>query len=388
MKASSQKQLLHIVNWYPNQVNEKEGLWIREHIKALEPFFHNRVAHIEVKPGKGFRRKRALSDAVMSYSYEVPVRSWFLIEFLTTALLIFVLVFRCRLGRFSLINFHIAYPLCTYLHRIKRVIGLPCLITEHWSAYHFGFHTDKRSGIRRIGNIFRKNDVGVITVSEALKKDIEGFTGQSIRAYVLPNALPFRDLSPPKASLEKAKGPSFFMLGQWKDPKRPLLALRAFLRFYSDDPSARLRIGGYGPQVEEIRNFIHENEREGNMAYMGEMEKEEILEALHRADGFLHPSDYETFSVVCVEALSQGVPVIASEKGGIPEYLDEENGILIPRNDVEHWVKGLEAFDQKRANAFFDPPRIANNARERFGRKRIGGRYQQLIEQEIVRFYR
>jgi glycosyltransferase involved in cell wall biosynthesis len=50
------------------------------------------------------------------------------------------------------------------------------------------------------------------------------------------------------------------------------------------------------------------------------------------ADIFVFPSLYETFALVCVEAMASGVPVLATRVGGIEDYLcDEENGLFIER---------------------------------------------------------
>ncbi|MFB6258568.1 MAG: glycosyltransferase [Flavobacteriales bacterium] len=388
MKHSAKKKILHITNWYPNQEAEKEALWIREHIASLEPFFENEVVHVELKPGKAFKRRKSLDEGVRSYSFEVPIRSWFLIELFSTLLLIYVLFAKSELKRVDLIDFHVAYPLCTHLHRFKKLLGRPVVITEHWSAYHFGFHTTKEWGLRRIRNIFLKNDVGLITVSDALRKDIENFVGRKLRYYIVPNIIPFEDAYFPGRSLGEEGQYRFFMVGNWKPPKRPLLALQAFCEVFWRDPSAQLMIGGYGSQVEEVVAFVKKRERDADITFLGEMDRNAILGALQNADAFMLPSDHETFSVVCAEALSEGVPVIASKRGGIPEFVNEGNGILVETNDPKNWSEALREFVRRKENGHFDPRRISEDARKRFGKDRVGELYRSVLEQEMAKFHR
>jgi UDP-glucose:(heptosyl)LPS alpha-1,3-glucosyltransferase len=54
------------------------------------------------------------------------------------------------------------------------------------------------------------------------------------------------------------------------------------------------------------------------------------------ADAFLLPTLYETFALVCLEAMASGVPVVASPVGGIEDYLrDGENGFHIHTDPAE-----------------------------------------------------
>jgi glycosyltransferase involved in cell wall biosynthesis len=54
------------------------------------------------------------------------------------------------------------------------------------------------------------------------------------------------------------------------------------------------------------------------------------------ADAFVLPTLYETFALVCLEAMASGLPVLAAPVGGIEDYLrDGENGLHIQRDPAE-----------------------------------------------------
>jgi glycosyltransferase involved in cell wall biosynthesis len=68
----------------------------------------------------------------------------------------------------------------------------------------------------------------------------------------------------------------------------------------------------------------------------------EIMEAMRRADIFLFPSQIvENQPTVLLEAASLGLPVIASDVGGVRETLNGA-GIIVPKDDVQAWVEAIE----------------------------------------------
>ena len=61
--------------------------------------------------------------------------------------------------------------------------------------------------------------------------------------------------------------------------------------------------------------------------------RRDLPEIYREADAFVFPTAYETFSLVCMEALACGVPIFATRVGGIEDYLvDGENGFAIERD--------------------------------------------------------
>lgn len=105
------------------------------------------------------------------------------------------------------------------------------------------------------------------------------------------------------------------------------------------------------------------------------------LPALHNAaDVFVLPTVYETFSLVCMEALACGVPVVATPVGGIEDYLVD---------DVNGWRVDFDSRDiaDKIERLFADPAaleRIRTAARrtaEAYDWNRIARMYLDLIEE-------
>jgi glycosyltransferase involved in cell wall biosynthesis len=98
------------------------------------------------------------------------------------------------------------------------------------------------------------------------------------------------------------------------------------------------------------------------------------------ADAFVLPTAYETFSLVCMEAMACSLPVFATAAGGIEEYLkDGVNGFQISMN--------ADDIASKLATAFADPAlmqRLREGAvatAKTYGWDRVGVQYIELLKQ-------
>lgn len=86
-------------------------------------------------------------------------------------------------------------------------------------------------------------------------------------------------------------------------------------------------IAGTGPMEEYLRKRC---ERIENTIFLGKIDNKKLNIYYSAADVFIVPSQYEeAFGRVILEALSCGIPVVASKKGGVPEVIDETVGMLI-----------------------------------------------------------
>jgi len=99
------------------------------------------------------------------------------------------------------------------------------------------------------------------------------------------------------------------------------------------------------------------------------------------SEAFIHCSQYETFSVVCAEALCCGTPVIASDVGGIKEYIHNRNGILVKENNCETYYFAINQFMQN--HDFYDRKSISNEAVGRFSEDIVGNLYFQTLSDII-----
>ncbi len=93
-------------------------------------------------------------------------------------------------------------------------------------------------------------------------------------------------------------------------------------------------IGPFSPgQQKYCRNLLRREIRD-NVSFLGLISHTEIPRLLNSSKALVVPSTYESFSLPTLEAVACGIPVVASEVGGIPELLNQNTGILVsPKNE-------------------------------------------------------
>jgi len=110
------------------------------------------------------------------------------------------------------------------------------------------------------------------------------------------------------------------------------------------DVSGRARIifVGGGIRERQVRARIARSPQALRMTLAGGLSHEETLKAMSCADIFALLSHWEGFPMTIIEALQIGLPVIASDVGGVAEAVDSSVGVLIPhKNGHEALIRGL-----------------------------------------------
>ena len=82
-------------------------------------------------------------------------------------------------------------------------------------------------------------------------------------------------------------------------------------RLSAEFPQVKAVLCGKGTEKEKLEKMILEDGLGPNIALVGMLPKEEVLQYMQRSRIFLHPSSYEGFGAVCLEALYAGAEVIS-----------------------------------------------------------------------------
>lgn len=144
------------------------------------------------------------------------------------------------------------------------------------------------------------------------------------------------------------------------------IVLAGFIIAHAKEPSLRLILKGDGPDKERIKKEVFEKNLQKIVTFPEKTNHSEIPLELQRSDIFITAAGRDGTPVSLLEAMSTGLPCIATSVGGIPEWItDDINGELIPPYDAETLAKKilLLANDEEKRR------QIGKNARDTIIRK-------------------
>lgn len=118
---------------------------------------------------------------------------------------------------------------------------------------------------------------------------------------------------------------------------RPLKRTDDVVRIFArvrESLDARLVLVGDGPEYGRTRELVEKLGLADDVRYVGVVDG--VASLLAAADVLLLPSETESFGLVALEAMASGVPVVASDVGGLPEVVEHGvSGFLAPVGDVD-----------------------------------------------------
>ena len=243
----------------------------------------------------------------------------------------------------DLLHVHYAIPhsISAYLAReMIRPGWLPVITTLHGTDITLVGRDHSYLPITQFG--IRQSD-GVTAVSCFLKKaTLEEFCNEcDIR--VIPNFVDVnrirRRFSPKTHQRFAPSGEKILVhLSNFRPVKRVDDVVRIFHRVRQNIPAVLLMIGD-GVERSNAQYLASELGLSDSIFFVGMVDR--IEHYLSVCDLMILPSETESFGLAALEAMSCGVPVVATRVGGMPELIEEETtGLLYSVGDVEGMASG------------------------------------------------
>jgi len=237
----------------------------------------------------------------------------------------------------------------------------PVVVTQHNTFIRYGGMLDfaERLNDLLIGRRVLKSSDKIITVSKATLNYVLSLGADPQKAVILYNGVDV-DRFNRFIIKEDAKR----LLGFSEDSFLVLtvrrlvykngidLLLESAKLAVKENPKLLFLVAGVGPDFEKISLKVKEFNLEGNFRLLGLVPDIQLPVYYNASDVFVLPSKSgEGMPLVLLEAMACGLPVIATNVGGVPEIIEGGCGEIVPPNDATALASAIVAFSRRNLSA-------------------------------------
>ncbi len=335
----------------------------------------------------------------------VPVQRWLLLELdlgnlrrgradLFLASLLAAPLARWRLARLtasfqpSVVNVHFPdhqTPLVLWLRRrrsFRLVVSLHGDELLRWIRQDTGQRTKDRA-FQRLQTILRQADAVTACSRYLLDQAIGLEPAVTAKGQVIHNGIDlvrFQD-----RTIFRHPRPYLLAFGRLSRVKGFDLLLEAWARLAADYLDLDLLIAGDGEECAALRSQAECLGLAGRVCFTGRLDPEGVVHLLNGSEFVVVPSRNETFGISALEAMAAGKPLVATQVGGVPEFITGPANQLVPAT-VEGLVQGLNTLLAQPPAVLAQWGRINRSTAAAFAWERVADSYLQILTPpELVR---
>ncbi len=254
----------------------------------------------------------------------------------------------------DIIHVHNCFNAGFVAKKIFKKYQIPYVITEHASGFLMNEYTTQQ--LTKCKEVFNSATV-VIAVSNKLATSLKRMCDS--RVLVVPNIVNTDFFFPSEKPAENEIF-QFVSVGNLLPNKGHLFLIEAFSKAFSGKKNVRLVICGDGPERNNLLSIIEQKILNEQVTLTGKLLPDDLLSVYHSSKCLIVPSQHETFGVVIIEALSCGLPVIATRSGGPEDIINKDNGLLINYGNHHELIIAMHTIIEKFSD--YQPEKIREDA--------------------------
>ncbi len=338
---------LWLCSWYPNRTYPTSGSFIRRQLKTVQPFCD--VAVIFVTEDKNVKKIEVDiidDDGILTFIAYTPNTSSLLCKlfyFVKAYIKLFQRLLKSW-GIPSIVHLNVVYPAGLYALILNTFRRIPFVISEHSSIYRPERQAYNGFFLKNMTHICFKRASSVIALTDFNIKIMREVRHLENRNYlVLPNVVDTSLFTPIENSKISNDVFTFLHISGLHDSiknisgilrsigKLSLIRQDFIVNVFGD-------IGECPPYLilaQEL-NILHKF-----ITFSAEIPLTDVAVQMQKADTFILFSHVEGLPCVILEAMATGLSVIATETGGISEWVTPETGILLNIGDEAGLVEAM-----------------------------------------------
>lgn len=249
-----------------------------------------------------------------------------------------------RLGR-ELSNYS---PAVVHTHLNACMYAAPWAILNRITMLHtiHNVPSQEASGLRAkvMRNLYSSGRAVPVAISEKnriLTADFYGVPKSRVEMVVNPVELSAYVDASPKPWSERCY--DFINVARFENQKNHVGLVTAFAKLIAQSEefsSLKLALVGQGPLEQSVQHLVDELGVSENVEFLGR--RDDVAELMHDSKCFILPSNYEGLPMTILEAMAAGLPVVATDVGGVSDVVrDGITGLLVDADDEESLLSAM-----------------------------------------------
>ena len=372
------RNILWLVSWYPSKEDRFLGDFIQRHARAAAIFHNIQVIYVcdsDDQSSEEITQSTGLTEQVIYIQKKKGIVNRILKQWSwRKAYLDAVQQYINKNGKPDMVHVHVPWKAGIIALQLKKKYNLNYIISEHWGIYNRSVEDNYFKQ-----PVYRRNFIAAVFKNARLFISVSSFLAESVtrilerkESIIIPNVV---DTSLFYYSPYKKEPFTFIHVSNMVPLKNVVGILKAFRELVKSEANARLLlIGNKKKELEfqlEYADLINKN-----IFFIGEISYPDVAYHMRESHALIINSIMENAPCVISEALCCGLPVIATNVGGVPEMVDEANGKLIPVNDENALVIAMK--EMISAYNKYDQRSISKTASEKYGYSTISNAFNDV----------
>jgi len=357
--------ILFISGWYPTRMKPTLGNFVFKHAECIARNNHIRAIHVCIDSTQ--KTKIEIEQTTTPFWSKVIYIRKCKIPILGSLIDKIRLFLRYNKEfkqlhqhdfQVDIIHANIVYPIGILAWWIKKKHKINYIISEHWTGYFDKNPTHLNILQRYISKKAISDATFILPVSKDLAKEMKLLFKKG-NYTVIPNVIDNKIFSPiPNFTPIKTH---FVHISSFDDIQKNINGIIRSIKELSDAALdfdfTFVSDGVIEPFIEYAKSLSLSPEQ---VKFTSQKTTEEVAEILQKSSCLVMFSNYETFSIVIAEALSCGIPIIATQVGGLGNELTEKEGITISSMDESALTEAMKRIICK--TAIFNKTNLTNFA--------------------------
>lgn len=341
---NNQIKVIQIVPWYPNmndKHNPSRGSFFQEQFTSLSKFVDLTVIVIDmnyISTSKNFKDYWNIENKEVKTFDLYRVKAMNIPRcFKCTAKYISWLLSKSHISEAikncDLIHSHVIFPSGAIGYELSRIFKKPFILTEHAS------YLDRLLKNSYLNDVLINSDY-VTAVSNFLKNKILNYDRK--QCEVIPNYINTEKYYFKKNISQLNKILHISSMADIKNVDKLLFGVKNLLE--EDKVNIEMVMIGGGINIDKYQEMTANLGLTEVVKFIGDVSNKTLREYLSSSDALIITSTTETFSVVGIEALASGIPIITTKCGGPEDYIIKSTGLFIDTISPIAISNGLRTF--------------------------------------------